>query len=133
MNNIWKYKIAVTDKDIFKKIEREYGIQIPLELKDFIIENNAATPSKYKFMMGDTEKVFGAVLSFNDGESDMDSFFDAISVIENTNIFPFGIDPFGNYICYVLNSNIIVFWDHETDKLTKVSDSLTNFLTALYE
>lgn len=128
----WKYKIDLTDQNVFAEIEQERNITFPNELKEFITQANAATPEKYNFMVGNTEKAFGAVLSFNRNEPDTDSAFTALAVIPDTNLIPFGIDPFGNYICYSLCDQKIVFWDHETNEILAVSSSLSSFLASLY-
>ena len=120
MDITWKYKIEVKDPDIFNKIEKTQGVKFPEELKDFILKNNGATPSKYNFMLGADEKVLGAVLSFNENEKDTD------------NLMPFAIDPFGNYICYTLNSKEIVFWDHENNITESTHKGLESFLESLY-
>ena len=78
---IWKYKIDLSDASVFDKIEKERGISFPDELKRFISETNASTPSKYNFMAGNNERVFGAVLCFNDGKSEIDSVFTALSIM----------------------------------------------------
>ena len=132
MEITWKYKIDVIDLNVFKKIEAERKITFPEELKKFILMTNAATPSKYNFMLGNNEKVFGAVLSFNCNESDTDSVFTAFSAIDNNNLVPFGIDSFGNYICYSLKTNTVVFWDHETIKVESTQKTLTEFVKSLY-
>lgn len=132
MNIEWKYKIEVSNTDIFTEIEKERQISFPEDLKELVIEANAATPAKYNFMANTSEKALGAILSFNRNETDTDSVFTALSVISDTNLLPFGIDPFGNYICYSLSNNSIVFWDHETDDIIIVSDSLSSFLDSLY-
>lgn len=132
MNIIWKYKINIKNEDIFNEIENERGIVFPKELKDFILKRNASTPSKYHFMLGVVEKVLGAVLSFNRDETDTDTVFSAFTAIEDTNLIPFAIDPFGNYICYTLNDSKIVFWDHETDAVTSTHKGLHEFLESLY-
>ena len=116
----------------FLKLKKKRHISFPNELKELIIEANAATPAKYNFMVGNVEKVLGAILSFNQNEADTDSVFVALSVISDTNLLPFGIDPFGNYICYSLKDKSVVFWDHETDNITDVSNSLSEFLESLY-
>lgn len=128
----WKYKIDIINTSVFDEIGRERGISFPHELSKFIIQTNAATPSSYNFMAGNNERVFGAVLSFNRGEADTDSVFTALSVIDDKNLIPFGIDPFGNYICYSLNDQKIVFWDHETGNITSTESSLTEFVNSLY-
>lgn len=132
MNIEWKYKIALANADVFAEIEKERNISFPNELKKLIMEANAATPSKYNFMIGNTEKVFGAVLSFNRNESDTDTVFTALNTIKDVNLIPFGIDPFGNYICYSVRDKRIVFWDHESDNVTSISDNLAEFLADLY-
>ena len=128
----WKYKIDVADLNVFQEIENERKISFPEELKGFILIANAATQSRYNFMVGNNEKVLGAVLSFNHGESDTDSVFTALSVIADSNLIPFGIDPFGNYICYDLKEKRVVFWNHETDKVDLTGKTLTDFIDSLY-
>ena len=132
MNIEWKYKIEVNNTIVLTEIEKERQISFPKDLKDLIIEANAATPSKYNFMVNNSEKVLGAILSFNRNEADTDSVFTALNAISDTNLMPFGIDPFGNYICYSLNNKSVVFWDHETDGIITVSESLSSFLDSLY-
>lgn len=132
MNVEWKYKIELSNTTVFTEIENERQISFPKDLKDLIIESNAATPSKYKFMANNSERVLGAILSFNRNEADTDSVYTALNAISDTNLIPFAIDPFGNYICYSLNNNSVVFWDHERDEVTIVSDSLSSFLDSLY-
>ena len=128
----WKYKIDVADNNVFAEIEEKRNISFPTELRDFILETNAATPSSYHFMVGNNERVLGAILSFNYNESDTDTVFTAFSTIEDSNLIPFGIDPFGNYICYSLKDKTVVFWNHETNEVNSTDKTLNVFLDALY-
>lgn len=132
MNIVWKYKIELADKNVFGEIEKERGILIPEELKKLVIEANAATPDKYNFMVGPTERVFGAILSFNKNEEDTDTVFTALEVIDNKMLFPFAIDPFGNYICMNLTKKEVVFWNHETGDISSTGKSLEDLLNNLY-
>ena len=91
--NKWKYKIDISCNGVFGEIEKKYGIKFSDELKAFITEYNAATPEKHRFMVGTTERVFGAVLSVNKGETDTDSIYTALDVINDKDIIPFAIDP----------------------------------------
>ena len=52
--------------------------------------------------------------------------------MEDKNLLPFAIDPFGNYICYQLNEKQIVYWDHENDAVTTTGKSLKEFIESLY-
>ena len=128
----WKYKIDVVNQNVFSEIEKNYGITISEELRALILMANAATPSKYNFMLGTTEKVVGAILTFNKGETDTDTVYSALSAIEDRSLVPFAIDPFGNYICYSNNDDEVVFWDHETSGVSPTGKGLSAFLNSLY-
>lgn len=132
MSITWKYKIDLEDASVFEEIEKNRGILFPEELKAFIRNTNAATPSNYNFMVGNNERVLGAILSFNHEEMDADSVFSALSAVDDKNLIPFGIDPFGNYICYSLADQTIVFWEHENGNITSTNTSLTDYINALY-
>ena len=131
MNN-WKYKIDVLSLDVFEEIEKHYGVNFTNELKDFFVEHNATSPEKYHFMVGTTERVFGAVLSVNKGEVDTDSIYVALDSISDKNIIPFAIDPFGNYICYDSSNGKTMYWDHETNITKSTGLSLSEFIDSLY-
>lgn len=128
----WKYKIDVANQNVFSDIEKKYGITISEELRALILTANAATPSKYHFMLGATERVVGAILSFNEGEMDTDTVYTALSTMEDKALVPFAIDPFGNYICYSNKDNKVVFWDHETSEVSSTEKGLSEFLDSLY-
>ena len=132
MDNIWKYKVDLVDAAVFGEIEKDRGIDIPRALKEFVSEYNAATPEKHCFMINSDEKVFGAVLSFNKNEQDIDSVFTALEVVKDKKIIPFAIDPFGNYICLDVNSGVVVFWNHETEAFYSSNKDLESFINDLY-
>ena len=130
--NKWKYKIDISCNCVFGEIEKEYGVKFSDELKAFIAEYNAATPEKHRFMVGTTERVFGAVLSVNKGETDTDSIYTALDVINDKDIIPFAIDPFGNYICYSSKDSTILYWNHETNTTLSTELNLIDFIESLY-
>lgn len=128
----WKYKIEIADQSVFEEVAAKRNISFPDELKQFIVTYNAAAPSNKCFMIGNNERIFESVLSFNHNEIDTYSADTALSVIEDCNLIPFGIDPFGNYICYSLSDNSVVFWDHETGYVSSTGASLKRFIESLY-
>ena len=128
----WKYKIDVANQNVFSDIEKKYGIVIFEELRALILTANAATPSKYNFMLGATERVVGAILSFNEDEEETDTVYTALSIMEDKAFVPFAIDPFGNYICYSNKDNKVVFWEHETSEVSSTEKGLAEFLDSLY-
>lgn len=132
MNIVWKYKIDLADENVFSEIEKSREIKIPDAMKTLILEGNAATPEKYNFMVGSTERVFGAMLSFNKNENDTDTVYTALEVVDDKELLPFAIDPFGNYICLHLCSEEVVFWNHETGEVESTGKKLDDFLESLY-
>lgn len=132
MSNQWKYKIELASKNVFKEIEKKKGVTLPKEFKDLIIKTNAATPKNNHFMLGNNEKLLGAVLCFNKDEPDVDSVFTALDVVDNKNYIPFAIDPAGNYICLDIITNKVVFIEHETDTVEFTDQTLSEFVDSLY-
>lgn len=128
----WKYKIPLKDASIFATIEQERNGKIPEELKSFVQEHNAATPSVIRFPVGNEERIFGAVLSFNQDDYDVDTVFSALRAVSDKELLPFGIDPFGNYVCCCLKNHEVLFWNHETGKTEPVAQTLEGFLELLY-
>ena len=128
----WKYKIDLVDGAI-ANVSNKYGVKIPEDLVKLLEKANGATPSKTKFMVKVDEKLLGAILSFNPEEREADSFDTAMMMNFDKNILPFGIDPFGNYICYNVNSGYIVFFDHEENATIDIAENLKDFINMLYE
>lgn len=132
MENTWKYKIELRDVQVFDEIAEQRKTTFPEDLKQFILEHNAATPERYNFMVGVNERVFGAVLSFNHEDEDADTVSPALTAIKGPELIPFGIDPFGNYICYKTTNGYVVFWDHESGEYQSTGLSLAEFIDSLY-
>lgn len=120
---IGKYKINLKDKNVFNDIEEEYDIRIPNGFKRFIIDNNAATPEKHRIMIGNQERVFGSVLSFN--KDDDDNVFRYLKRFIPKNLLPFGLDPFGNVFCIDLN---LVMYNSGIMKLIKLIQLIAIYL-----
>lgn len=127
----WKYKIDLVENAL-TEISDKYQVLIPDDLKNLLMIANAATPSKTRFMLKVDERILGAVLSFNPNEKEADSFESAMNIGFEKDMIPFGIDPFGNYICYNTANNSIMFFDHEEDNLEEIASSLEEFLSKLY-
>lgn len=130
----WKYISLLKDDTELENIEIMYHFPIPSDLKECIKRYNAGVPSLTTYDIGtDKEKIFGGLLSYNKG--DMDSFFDYVSIFEKSdknslNMFPFGLDPAGNFFC--IENNKVVLYCHETDKTVVIAATFTEFLHMLY-
>lgn len=133
MNELnWKYVKTLKNEDSISIFEQVIGCEIPTDLKTCIINNNGGRPDKKIF---DTdlsqERVIKSLLSYN--KDDLETVFDAYNVIskENKNLVPIASDPAGNYICFEKDTKVIVLWLHETNKLEKIADNFTDFLSNL--
>lgn len=130
MNLTWKYKSELSDDGVFEEIAKKYGLDVPEDLKALIKEANGATPDKIRVDIGNKERVFGALLSFNEG--DPDDVYTVLDSIGYKNFIPFGVDPFGNYYCYHVKKHEVYFWDHEEDRMERSGYNLEEFLEKLY-
>jgi len=130
MTNInWELKIDVKNPNIFDEVEKEYGVEIPENLRTLIIEANAGMPDKNLFYVNGVEKVFGVMLSYN--REDYDNIFTALEIMENKRIIPFASDPAGNLICYHNDKKVVVYINHETDEELSTDKSLEEFINSL--
>lgn len=130
MNLIWKYKSELLNENVFEEITQNYGLIVPEELKTLIKEANGATPDKTKVVIGNKERVFGALLSFNEG--DPDDVYTVLDSIEYKSFIPFGVDSFGNYYCYHVKKHEVYFWDHEENRMERSGYNLKEFLENLH-
>ena len=128
----WKYKIDLSDENVFGVIEKERGVVLSDEFKSLIKEANAATPDKYAVVVGNTERVVGAILSFNKNEQDVDSVFTGLAVVKDNNLIPFAVDPFGNYFCLNADSDEVLYWEHESQETVSSGKKLNDFIDSLY-
>lgn len=133
----WKLAFPLEDDTAIKKIEGILGKDLPAEFSEVIIKFNEASPSKRNFKTDkDAEHVFCNLISFNEDEDT--NVFNTLEILRSNGLeeemFAFGEDPFGNYIClyYKGNDVKVVFWNHETGKTDKISDSFSEFLKSLY-
>lgn len=130
----WKHVFPLKDSNAINKLEKKYCYQLPQDLKDCIEKNNAGMPVPYQFDIdGRKELVFGGLCSFNEG--DVDCIYDFIDgFVDNEGklkLFPFGLDPFGNFFC--VQDGKIVLWEHEFEDIVVIADSFTRFLNMLHE
>lgn len=132
MNLVWKYKINLKDQKAFSKVGELTGIDVPDELKKLILEANGASPVKSSVTINGNERIFGAVLSFNENETETDDVFTAIKIVRHKGVIPFGIDPFGNYFCYSGATKTVQYWKHEEDLFEDSKLGIDAFIHSLH-
>lgn len=126
---IWKY-VKPTSLDKIQAVEKEYGINLPEDLVNLLLEYNNGRPEKTLFRVAGKERVFKKLLSYN--KEDRENIYPYIDVLRNENVklFPIASDPAGNFIC--LYEGNIVFWEHETAQKQYICDTITELIELLY-
>ena len=135
MSNVtWNYVEPLkAGQDIsFLELEIKYHYQLPDDLRNCIKLNNGGIPDKSKFDTQDNTLVFGGLLSFNeDGTDTVYSYIPLFETEGNTvEMFPFGLDPFGNLFC--MENGKVVLYNHEEDTATILAETFTEFIEKLY-
>lgn len=126
---IWKYIKPLKDKKSLNIIEEKFKFKIPIDLRECILKNNGGRPNRKVFDTDkSTERVMKTLLSYN--ENDLESIYKVEK--EENDLFPFAIDPSGNYIC-IDKENSVILWNHETNTGEYVAKSFSDFLSKLYE
>ncbi len=121
----WKYVIP-TSLEKIQKVEAQLQYQFPVDFQECVLENNAGTPDEYLFFLPNhEEKVFGGLLSFN--EEDQDFILRFNQTPEKSPIITVGQDAFGNRIGFLKKTNEIVYQEHETEKITRICSTWTDF------
>ncbi len=132
MNNTWKYVVELTDEDAIQKVESVTDVKAPEGFEKFIRMTNGGSPTKKLVNIGNSEKVIGAVLSFNKNDKNTEDVYLALKILNRKNLIPFAIDPFGNFFCYSGESQTVVFWNHEDDALVDSEMSFKVFINSLH-
>ena len=132
MSNVWKFKIDIKDENVFNKVAKKYNINFPDDLKEFILQYNAASPDDNCVVIEGVERIYDETLSYNEDEVEASTFESAKKSIDNSDFLPFAKDPFGNYFCYSIASGKISFYDQDEEVFSNSNYSLDEFIGALY-
>ena len=132
MNLEWKY-VEPLDESQLSKIENHFGFSLPDDYKKLLAECNRGKPTLERF---DTEFKKECVLDYMIDLSDTVSLAKTMSADYGVeNLIPISRDPFGNLIAFrIVGRQVdgVVFWEHETNKIYRISGSFTEFIEKLY-
>ena len=126
----WKYVKPIASKEIINEFERNFNYKFPDDYKECAINYNGGRPKVKVFDTTTTkEREIKSLLSFN--RDDPETIW---NVNENSkeSYIVFATDSSGNLICFNKSDNTIIFVDHETRSVEKVSDDFTSFINSLY-
>lgn len=114
----WQFTDEKVSREQVEGVARKIGVRFPLDYIECAVINHGANVEPGTFDIGNRERVFGSLLSFDGSSPD---YF--LKVYENyiatlpTGVIPFAFDPAGNLICFDYKNNedspIVVFWEHE--------------------
>jgi hypothetical protein len=133
----WENVKPLLDVNSISLFCERFRVRFPEEFKSLVTHFNGSTPDRKRFNTDRAkERVILHFLSFNENEKN--GIFQTTNRMRNSgypeNLIPFARDPFGNLICFDFTNSgySIVFWNHEDDKLEKISDTFSGFLASLY-
>lgn len=132
-----KSKTPAKEQDI-QAVERKFGIQFPDDYREVAKISHGEMPDPYSIDFGGMfGKIFGFLLSFDKKSPiNIERVYDDIKDALPEKVFPFAEDRFGNFYCFDYrhgNDPIIVYWYHETFRLTKVCNHFSEIEDMLYE
>ena len=132
MNLEWKY-VESLDENQLSKIEDHFGLSLPDDYKKLLSECNRGKPTLERF---DTNHLKECVLDYMVDLKETVVIAQMLSS-ENgvNNLIPISRDPFGNLIAFrIVDGQVdsVVFWEHETNKIYRISGSFTEFIEKLY-
>jgi len=137
-----------------KEVEQKFGISFPSGYLGVVAEHDNACPTPRCFDIPDREAVFEHLVSFwkkgeHTCEQGIDEMWDQLSVWLPRYVFPFGLDPFGNCLCFDYRTAddsqpsqhpAVVFWDRDQaskenpdQALTFVASSFGELLHVLHD
>ncbi|MED4321160.1 SMI1/KNR4 family protein [Weizmannia sp. CD-2023] len=114
----WQFADEPVSKDYVEKIGNNLGFKFPKDYISCVAVNNGANVEPEIFNVGNREKVFGTLLSFDKGNDEfiVDVYNSYKKTLPN-GVVPFAFDPAGNLICFDYKNHednpIVVFWEHE--------------------
>lgn len=128
----WRSASGNVSANDISAYERTHSIKLPEQYKKLILAHNGARPMKDSVMVGKRECVVERLISWDKNAKANIHFWQ--KSLSDHGIFPFASDPFGNVFCFDYskgpNPNV-VFWDHEEDRVTVVSENFDKFIASL--
>lgn len=131
----WKYVKPLYSSNSITEFEEIYKFSFPNDYKDYIKQYNGGRPNLYVFDTDKTkERTIKSLLSFN--KEDKETIWN-INEWNNFELsekyIAFGIDNFGNLICFNISSGHIVFLNMEDSSIELIAETFSKFIEKLYD
>lgn len=129
MKQGWKY-VKKIDLNKILEVEKYFNYKFPNDFVEFVLKYNGGKPiSKIFYVNKESERVFKTMLSFN--KEDRENIYIGFDTKYKNNLIAVASDEVGNLICYERDTNNIVYWNHEFDKLEFLAYKWIDFVNAL--
>ena len=124
MNTTWKYVKPLENAFAVKDYLNKYHICLPDNLISILERYNGGRPSEKQIVTSkNKEYVFKALLSYN--KNDSETIYKIYpELFGKTSLYPIGSDAAGNFICYDTNAMKYVLFNHETETVEIIKNSL---------
>ena len=130
----WKYIKPLLSIELIYEFENSTKYLFPDTFKQFIIKHNGGRPNKSIFDTNKTkERELKSFLSFN--REDKETVWKIIEWNKEEladKYVPFGIDNYGNTICFDKENDMVIFVNHEDKSIEIIADGFDNFINKLY-
>ncbi len=142
----WNDGSLIANKNSLSIIEEEWDVVLPTSFSKIISHNNNGYSDLPVFDTDKNQRMFSGFLNFDIGTKyDVLNTYQDIKDRLPRKVFPFGFDPFGNFLCFNYNEKKtnpkIVFWHHEyyikdeneNYDIELVENSFEEFIGKLYK
>ena len=124
----------INQEDI-KALEVLKGKSLPSDYRNFLLSHNGGRPSKtdfsYKSDGEDAGSYIEAFIKLKGEIETIASHFELLKDRIPKDAIPIAHDGCGGLVLLLLDSNAIVFWDHDEEKTYHIANSFTEFLEIL--
>lgn len=131
----WKYVKPLTSEEKIKEFEDTVKFNLPEDFKKCVVQNNGGRPNLRTFDTDkEKERSFKSIFSFN--TEDRETVWKTLDACEeelSDKYVAFGIDNFGNLICFDRKNSNVIFLDVETLNTEYIAPTFSDFLDKLYE
>lgn len=130
-----KYVKKLEAPTLINEFEELVKYKYSESFKNFVLKNNGGRPARRTFDTNKKkERELKSFLSFNKKDREtVWKIFEWNQHDLNKKLAPFAIDNFGNLICFKIESDEVVFLNHDNLDLEKIAHSFDEFLEMLYE
>ncbi|MEK5521408.1 SMI1/KNR4 family protein [Heyndrickxia sp. FSL W8-0423] len=114
----WEYADLEVSENKIKEVGLQLGFNLPQDYINCVKKNGGASVFPEEFNVGNAERCFGSLFSFDEESSEyIVKKYEIYKPTLPQKVFPIANDPAGNLICFDYKNNkenpIVVFWEHE--------------------